>query len=487
VDIKLEYDPKDANSIKDYALRLENKTFLEVIKMRKDFSNERVLEYSNSFRKGRFGNLLEEVYFGFKPNSSQEPDFPEAGVELKTSPYEINKNGKLRAGERLVITMIEHNKPIESDFFSSHVWKKMRLMLLIYYYRNKAINDKLLYKISFVRMFTPPQTDLLIIKQDYDYIVSKIQAGKAHELSESDTMYLGASTKGANAEKSTYPQYYGDRIPARSRAFGFKTSYMTYVLNHYISGSNDENSILKDVGLLKKKTFEDIIEEIVEQFVGKSDRELCQLFGREYNNNKAQWNDLAFRILGTRNEHADEFDKANIVVKTIRVEENDRIVENMLFPPFKFLELANEEFDDSTLKDYFDETRLFFFVWKRDGDVYKVAGCQLWHMPFDDLNITVRSEWEEYKRIINYGVKFKKIIDRSGKVSFSNNLPSKSDTKIIHVRPHAQKAAYRFNNGEEYGNVSRDANMLPNGEYMTTQSFWLNNDYVLKQLECIKN
>lgn len=50
----------------------------------------------------------------------------------------------------------------------------------------------------------------------------------------------------------------------------------------------------------------------------------------------------------------------------------------------------------------------------------------------------------------------------------------------------ATKAAYRFENGEDYGNVERDANMLPNGEYMTTQSFWINNSYILAQLKCLK-
>lgn len=96
-----------------------------------------------------------------------------------------------------------------------------------------------------------------------------------------------------------------------------------------------------------------------------SDKELCEKFGMEYNNNKAQWNDLAFKILGTRGEHADEFEKANIVVKTIRIEENNNMRENMSFPPFKFLDLIKENYDDSTLHDYFEETRFFFFVWKK--------------------------------------------------------------------------------------------------------------------------
>lgn len=479
----LGYDPSDANSIENYAVQLENKTFFEVVQEKGNLPSEAVMEYANRFRKGGLGNLLEEVYFGYKANSNQEADFPEAGVELKTTPYEVTKKGELRAGERLVLTMISYDEPVEIDFYKSHAWNKMRLILLIYYWRNKQLESNLLYKIGYVRMFTPPEADLEIIKRDYALIIGKIREGRAHELSEADTMYLGACTKGATAEKSTVPQFYGDKIPARKRAFCFKNSYMTYVLNHYVVGKPSDNSILKNTDALKEKSFEEILEDIVAKYIGKSDKELCELFGREYNNNKAQWNDLAFKILGIRDEHAEEFEKANIRVKTIRLEENGRIRENMSFAPFKFMDLVNEEFDDSTLKDYFDETRLFFFVWEKDGDVYRVKGCQLWHMSYEDLNVTVRREWEAYKHIIQYGVKFNKLIDSKGKVSFENNLPNKSETEIIHVRPHAQKAAYRFNNGEEYGNVERDANMLPNGEYMTTQSFWINNDYILRQIK----
>ncbi|MCR5481705.1 MAG: restriction endonuclease, partial [Clostridia bacterium] len=122
-----------------------------------------------------------------------------------------------------------------------------------------------------------------------------------------------------------------------------------------------------------------------------------------------------------------------------------------------------------------------------EGNVYCVKGCLLWSMPYNDLEVNVRNEWEKYKRVIKYGVKFTKCIDRNGKITFKNNLPNKSETKIIHIRPHAQKAAYKFNNGEIYGNVERNANMLPSGEYMTTQSFWLNNDYILNQIKPIIN
>lgn len=178
-------------------------------------------------------------------------------------------------------------------------------------------------------------------------------------------MYLGACTKGANAEKSTVPQYYGDNIPARKRAFCFKNSYMTYVLNHYIAGEQSDNSIIKDINSIKENTFEQILEQIVSRYVGKSDKELCELFGRDYNNNKAQWNDLACKILGIRDEHADEFVKANIRVKTIRVEENNSIKENMSFSPFKFMELVNQDFENSELHKFLRRRNFSFYLEER--------------------------------------------------------------------------------------------------------------------------
>lgn len=484
-DEKLGYDPASPESIERYAIQLKEKSFMDVVFEKGNVASDAVEAYANKFRKGGLGNLLEEVYFGYKANSNQEADFPDAGVELKATPYEITKKGELRAGERLVLTMINYDGPIEMSFYQSHAWEKMRLILLIYYWRNKQLNNNLLYKIGYVKLFTPLEADMEIIKKDYVFIVKKISEGRAHELSEGDTMYLGACTKGATAEKSTVLQFYGDKTPARKRAFCFKNSYMTYVLNHYIAGKEDDNSILKDATHLKKKTFEEILKGIVNQYIGMSDRELCDRFGREYNNNKAQWNDLACKILGIRDEHADEFEKANIKVKTIRIEENNSMRESMSFPPFKFMELVQEEYEDSTLHDYFDETRLFFFVWKKDDEVYRVKGCMLWNMSHRDLEVTVRREWERYKHIIQYDIKFEKCVDSNGKISFKNNLPNKSETEIIHIRPHATKAAYRFNNGEEYGNVERDANILPNKEYMTNQSFWINNSFILEQIKNI--
>ena len=166
-------------------------------------------------------------------------------------------------------------------------------------------------------------------------------------------------------------------------------------------------------------------------------------------------------------------------MKAIRLEENGKMRESMSFPPFRFCDLVRQEWEESDIYEYFSATKFLFVVFKKKGTEYVLHGAKFWNMPTSDLDGDVREGWENVKRTIAHGVKF--TINPSGTVS--NNLPDKKDNRVIHVRPHAQKAAYDLRDGFVRGNVERDANPLPDGRWMTTQSFWINNDYVLQQLE----
>ncbi|MDP3385954.1 MAG: Sau3AI family type II restriction endonuclease [Eubacteriales bacterium] len=483
------YNYKDAQSIESFAKELIGKTFLDVIneaELNNELRIELIDKYGNRRRTGGLGNLLEEVYFGYKANSNKAPDFDEAGVELKVTPYEKGKKGVTRAGERLVISMIGYKKPIELDFQSSGVWNKIRSILLIIYWRNEAIKkEKLKYPIDYVKLFSPPEVDLKIIKDDYTKITRKIMDGKAHELSESDTMYLGACTKGDTAMKSLNSQFYNPSMKAKSRAFCLKNSYMTYVLNNYIIRDVAAvESILDKEKLPIEKTFEDYIVETIDAFTGKTDEALCRIFGREYNNDKSLWSDLAFKILGVKSNRAEEFLKANIVVKAIRLEANGKMAQNMSFPAFKYKELVEEVWEESTLHDYFDETRFLFVVYKFDGNNYVLKGCQFWNMPYDDLDVEVRTGWESITNTIKRGVVLTPVINTKGKAIVKNSFPGKSENRIIHVRPHATKSFYRFEDGSTIGNGTEShANELPDGRWMTNYCFWINNEYIISQLK----
>lgn len=480
------YDKTEPRSIEQYAQKLIGHTFTEVKSWNlSSESKDNHSSYANRARKGGLGNFIEEQFFCYKANSDSVADFSEAGVELKVTPYEKKKNGKLSAGERLVLTMISYEQKVEPDFKKSHLWLKCRLILLIYYLRDRSIDSNMDFRIDYAKLFTPPDKDLDIIMQDYKTIIEKVAAGKADELSESDTNYLGACTKGANALKSTVPQaYYAPDAPARKRAFCFKTSYMTYVLNTYVvPGKDTYESIIKDPKELDTSSLEEFVTKKINNYAGKTDEQLCAMLDREYNNNKAQWSELAFRMLGIKSNKAEEFAKAQIVVKAIRLEENGTMRENSPLPALSFEQLVSEEWEDSELFRYFDETRFLFVVYRKKGDQYVLKGSQIWNMPYDDLNAVVFKGWNQIRNIVKEGVVLTKVEQKNGTV-ITNNFPKKTDNPIIHIRPHTQQTYYVFEDGTVFGKGRlSDSDELPDGRRMTKQSFWLNNTYIVSQLD----
>lgn len=481
------YDETNPQSILMFAKQLIGHTFMDVLE--NELSEEefqKVYEhYSNKNNKGGLGTFLEEHYFHYAANSNPKADFEEAEIELKASPYEINKNGSYKAGERLVLTMIQYDESAENDFYNSHLWKKCKNILLVYYLRNRSLSSNMLYQIDFVDLFTPPENDLKIIEQDYKIITDKIKAGKAHELSEGDTMYLGACTKGSTAEKSyreqSYPTETGEFIKAKSRAYSYKNSYMTYVLNNYILGKATESeSIIKDD--LKEQTFEEYLQNIISQYVGKSDKELCRLFNLDYTGNKAQWTTLAYKILGVKSNSAEELIKANISIRVIRLEENGTLKESLSLNPFEFTNIIKQDYEDSEFYNYFEEKKFLFVVFQKKNGNCILNGCQLWNMPANDLNNIAKDEWNSVVDVIKNGIKLTKV-QQKDKTIIENNLPKKSQTKILHVRPHTGLTFYQFEDGSTFGSGTiSNSDLLPDGRRMTIQSLWLNNSYILKQI-----
>ncbi len=469
-DRMLEYDETDPKSIEAYGKKLIGMTFQDVCDQ-DDMKKSNVVRETEAYeikhedkkRKGGLGEIIEERYFHYPANNDARPDFDKAGVELKVTPYKQNKNGSFSAKERLILTMTDYFKVVNEEFEDSHMWQKARLILLVYYLYQKEIENRLDYKIGYVNLFTPPEEDIKIIKQDFEVIKQKIKDGKAHELSEADTLYLGAAPKAATS-KNRRKQPYSDEL-AKPRAFSFKTSYMTYILNHYIiPGKNTYESIIKEK---TEESFEDYVIHKIEQYRDNTVHELCDKFQIPYKDKKPKNLEamLTYRMLGIKGNHAEEFEKANIVIKTIRINKNNRIKENMSFPIFKFKELIEEEWDDSIFGNYLRETKFLFVVYKYDdNDELRLKGCQFWNIPYDDLEKEVKVVWEKTKQLIKNGLK---IEVKNGKNC--SNLPKISENRVCHVRPHGRNA--------------QDTYELPDGRRLTKQCFWLNNSYILSQLD----
>ena len=132
--------------------------------------------------KGAVGTVVEESWFGYAPNSEAEPDFPEAGVELKVTPY-VRKSGNIRAKERLVCNIIDYMTEYDKTLRTSSFWHKCETMLLMSYEHRYDV-PKSEYTIDKAVLFSFPEEDLAIIEHDWETIMNKVRSGKAHLISE---------------------------------------------------------------------------------------------------------------------------------------------------------------------------------------------------------------------------------------------------------------------------------------------------------------
>lgn len=354
------YDINSADSIIEFAKKLKGKTLRESCGFE--------IEKHGYKGKGNFGQILEKFYFGYEPNSDAEPDFFEAGIELKSSPLKTLKNGEFRSKERLVLNIINYLEVHKEEFETSSFWKKNAHLLLVFYLHDRDLG-LLDYLIKLVDGWQYPNEDLKIIKQDWELINQKIKDGKAHELSEGDTFYLGACTKGSTALKSFRNQPF-NKEKAKQRAYSLKQGYV----NHIIANIAREETAIYGKIIEKPEILEKVrsIEEIVilkfYPFYGKSAEQIEQELGLKLNQKaKSYFANLTNAILGLElNQKIEEFEKADVQVKTIRLKVNDLPKEDISFPTFKYKELIETDWEDSDFKNIL-ESKFFFVFYQFEG------------------------------------------------------------------------------------------------------------------------
>lgn len=411
--------------------------------------------------KGGMGVLMEENVFQYEANSDANPDFYEAKIELKVTPVKKNKNGTYSAKERLVLNIINYMEEYKNTFETSSFWHKNENLNLMFYLWEEGV-PRSDYKIIKHLLYTYPEEDLLIIKQDWEVIVNKIRNGLAHEISEADTLYLGACTKGANKE-SVREQPFSE-ILAKQRAYCLKTSYMTNLVRTRVMDEYTESLISAEE--LQNKTFEESLYDKIKSFIGKSKTELINKYGLNPKS-KDVIERIFAKMLGIKGKvnDTDEFQKANITCKTIRVNEDNTITESMSFPAFKYKEIILEEWETSTLRNIFSENKYLFVIFKEKNNEFYFSGIKLWNMPLSILDNEVKSVWDKTVEVIKSG----NIVKSVGKTR-KTNFPGMKENNVAHVRPHGRDSKDVF----ELPVVDK----LTGSQVYTKHCFWLNNKYI---------
>lgn len=494
-----------------YAEQAETSTFGEI---------DKYSRLDNKNLKGGLGQIIEESYFDYEINSNKEPDFKNLGIELKVTPIRELKSGLISAKERLVLNIINYQEEYLNTFETSSFWtKNSELLIMFYLWKNEWERSE--YPITKAMLHTFSEEDLLIIKQDWEKIINKIKAGRAHELSEGDTNYLGAVTKGSSS-KSTRKQPFNN-IPAKQRAYSLKQSYMTALVRETVTEFDLQNAtnlkikkkivdkkspIIKDISILKEQKFDDYVIDLFNSYKNWTRAQLVERFNLEKKKNKPakQINYLiAQKILGvggnSQEIHAKEFEKANIVAKTIELNNGNTPEEHLKIHEINtFEEVTEVEWEESLLYEKLISTRYFFIIFDKlpDGEVV-LKGAKFWSLPVTDLDQIVKPTWEAEKKKLKEGVQltYTKYNNKNG-YRVMNNLVEASNRKIIHIRPSARVSQYSPPHRDEDNKLMNNAKRLPvpakwinrpddlkeelQDNWMTKQAFWLNKDYVFGEI-----
>ena len=427
---------------------------------------EHIIINNKEKNKGGLGQLVEKYLFGIENNNNSEPDFMPAGIELKLTPYKKIRKGQLSAKERLTLNIIDFKEEYKNEFKTSHFWFKNNKIQLLWYLWEKGKDKKDLIITNEKLLELENSDDLKQIEEDWNYIIQKIKEGKAHEISEADTMYLGACTKGTNSLSLREQPF--NYIPAMQRAFCFRSSYMTQLVRKYIGDYSNVEKVLKN----KTDTFNEFVNNVIIKYKDKTQKELLKEFN--INTNAKNINSILisrmFNIKG-KLVLTEEFQKANIIPKTIRIEENGKIIESISLPYFKYTDIINEEWQTCKLKEELETTKYMFFVFKKEHNEYVFKGIKLWNMPEIDIETYVMDMWKKTYNTIKSG-NIIKSIDING--IRKTNFVGSSENRVCHVRPHGRNA--------------NDVCKLPVADKLTgvteytKHCFWLNNKYLQEVL-----
>jgi len=458
--MNLPYDINDKQSIIDFAKKLLDKTLREAC--------DTTLVSHIALDKGNFGKTLEKFYFLYEPNSDAKPDFSKVKLELKTTPLKQLKNKQYRSKERLVLNIINYLDVVNQSFETSSFLEKNAHLLLVFYLhtKNTSVLD---YLIKLVDEWTFSDIDLEIMRQDWECIKKKIQEGKAHELSEGDTFYLGACSKGANAQ-TTRKQPYSD-IPAKQRAYSLKQGYVNHIIASLTKHSTESyGKLITSSTYTEKPSIEQIVLERFTPYYNQSLEQILNHFNIKLNQkSKSFYANLTKAILKIDFKHIiEEFEKADLIVKTIRLKENNLPKEDVSFPAFEYTHIVNETWEESEFKAILEHKFLFvFFQFK--GNKLFLRKVKFWNMPYEDIK-ECYDVWFETKRLIQEG----SIVQRIDNNRYFTNFPSKKFSTISHVRPHASN--------------KQDTYPLPKADQLTAKtaymkhSFWLNSQYIKNKI-----
>jgi len=430
-------------------------------------------ESYNGKNKGGLGGFVEENIFNYSANSDDNPDFIDAGIELKVTPVKRNQDGSISSKERLVLNMINYKQEATKDFKTSSFYHKNKRLLIWFYLYALGVHPSNFEITDYYLLEFENSLQYKVIERDWTIIHDKIVNGLAHEISESDTEFLAACTKGANSK--VLVEQYNTSVKAKPRAYSFKSFFMTYIYRNMIHNLSPYSPLVSEDEWMKNP-LEEIYKEKLNIYHGLTQAQLCRKLG--VHSKSKQLNFLiAQKMLGIsgKKKATPEMEIAGIIFRTITVDKNGRPTEAMPFKSFEFEELINTPWEESSIREDFVDLKLMLFVFKEIDGVISFDKIVFWNAPNKVVDGTIKEMHEGCADLVRRGEAF--YYDSKGKVKDKFPKENRNTNHICHVRPHAR--------------VGLDHYELPVADKITgitsytKQSFWFNKDFIEKMIQDI--
>lgn len=436
--------------------------------MHKTFGDFGLDESYNGKNKGGLGGFVEENIFNYSANSDDNPDFIDAGIELKVTPIKKNQDGSISSKERLVLNMINYKNEAEKSFKTSSFYHKNRKLLIWFYLYSLGLHPSNFEITDYYLLEFENSLQYKVIERDWNIIHDKIVKGKAHEISESDTEFLAACTKGANSK--VLVEQYKSSIKAKPRAYSFKSFFMTYIYRYMIHNLSPYSPLVSEEEWMKNP-LEEIYKDKMAIYHNLTQDQLCRKLGIHSKSKQLNFM-IAQRMLGIsgKKKATTEMEIAGIIFRTITIDKNGRPTEAMPFKSFEFEELINTPWEESSIREDFVDLKLMLFVFKEIDGVISFDRIVFWNAPNKVVDGTIKDMHEKCADLVRRGEAF--CFDSKGKIKDKFPKENRNTNHVCHVRPHAR--------------VGLDHYVLPVADKQTgitsytKQSFWFNKDFIEK-------
>lgn len=413
-------------------------------------------------RKEAVGHLVES-YFGIEQNNEKEPDFKEAGVELKTVPLKVTRKG-LTIKERTIIGMIHYPTLAQERWETASVRKKLGRILFVFLRQEGGEKED--HRVEDVILWSPSAAELSVFEADWRSVQAKVARHEAHLLTERDAVFLSPCRKGAGNEKDEVPQPNG--VLAKTRAFSLKVAFTRQLYREHVRGKRFV-SLFERFGSERLESLEREVLDRLWRFEGMRLSTVARGQGLDpASPAKHLASMLVKKGLGIQDLAVEikEFEQVGLQTRILNLKDDLSVAfEATSFPAMDLTTFTQEEWEESDLSARLSRILFVPTLSPRKGtpQAERTVGRAFFWSPSESEWRIIKDEWERYQQEVREG-KARYLPPDATRRRRKSMLTPASKTKIVHMRPHGADAT--------------DTKKNPQGEDMTKQCFWLNGPFV---------